>query len=158
MPTINWEAEAQRAIEHVKSDLSEAHRGAFVWYDPMGIILLFDNRSSVDPVPQLEQDFVREVCKLDGSKIQAFLDDGETWIMLIQDWTDEQAFDCVWAAWHAAASQVVERFEPLDVQAYWEHGDLPLTRDSWFEYETAKMTIEAHFSNPNRWKNCVPNF
>ena len=52
----NWSIEAQRAVAHVESELSEAHRGAFLWYEPQGVVLVFSNGLEEDPIPEKQVD------------------------------------------------------------------------------------------------------
>ena len=48
----DWNAEAQRAVTHVEAELSEAHRGAFLWYEPQGVVLVFSNGLEESTIPE----------------------------------------------------------------------------------------------------------
>jgi hypothetical protein len=49
-PNIDWNVEAQNAVAYTKSQLGEAHRGAFFWDKRISIVTVFDNRKHVDPI------------------------------------------------------------------------------------------------------------
>ena len=59
--------------------------------------------------------------------------------------------------WHSAHSQVDPgTYEPLDLKAFMERGDLPLEIVGKYQYGVAKKTIEVHYSDPRHWKNARP--
>lgn len=157
---IDWDAEARRAVGHVESELSEAHRGAFCWHEPSGVVLIFDNRLYKAPVPEKQLAFVKEAVQSKGGYVHAIAhsEDGGIWTMLVTGVEPGWAFDCVWAGWHSACSQGDPgQFEPLSVKAFMERGDLPLEAVGKYQYGLAQKTIQAHFSDPRRWKNCRPD-
>jgi hypothetical protein len=156
MPKIDWKAEVRKALAHVQGELSEAHRGAFVWYEPLDTILVFDNRRSIDQVEARQLEFIRKFCAESGATVKAWAAEAESWAMLTRGWDALTANDCVWAAWHSACSEVREDFAPLNLESYLEKWDIPFSPAGWLEYQTAIDTIDAHFVNPNRWKNCHP--
>jgi hypothetical protein len=156
MPQIDWNAEAKKALAHVQAELSEAHRGAFVWHEPLGITLVFDNRREDDPVEKRQLEFIKRVCKKLGAIIMASAEGGESWAMLTLGWDAITAHNCMWAAWHSACSEVSQEFAPLSLKSYLANGNIPFNSAGALEYWIASRTIEAHFSNPNKWKNCYP--
>ena len=157
---IDWNAEARRAVAHVESELSESHRGAFLWYEPMGVVLVFNNRPHEDPIPEKQMDFVKRAFDLKGGTIHsiALSDDQTTWALMATGIEPAWAFDCVWAAWHSALSETdPEQFTPLTLETFIAQGVLPLNIMGQYQYGLAQKTIEAHYSNPNTWKNCRPD-
>ena len=148
---VDWNAEARRAVSHVESELSEAHRGAFFWHEPSGVVLVFNNGLENDPIPEKQMEFLKRAFELEGGNIHATAhsDDRTIWAMLVTGVAPDWAFDCVWAAWHSAHSQVDPgTYEPLDVKAFVERGDLPLEIVGKYQYGVAKKTIQAHYSDP----------
>jgi hypothetical protein len=155
----NWNAEAQRAVAHIEAELSEAHRGAFLWHEPSGVVLVFNNGLYEDPIPAKQMEFLKQALGLKGGTIHAVAHSSDRiiWAMMVTGVDPEWAFDCVWAAWHSACSQVDPgTYEPLDVRAFVERGDLPLEIAGKYQYGVAKKTIEAHYSDPRHWKSCRP--
>ena len=67
----NWNTEAQRAVAHVEAELSEAHRGVFLWYEPQGIVLVFSNGLEEEPIPTKQMDFLKQAIELQGGTIHA---------------------------------------------------------------------------------------
>jgi len=156
---IDWNTGAQRAVSHIQSELSKAHRGAFLWYEPQGMVLVFNNGLEKEPIPEKQMNFLKRAFELRGGTIHALAhsEDRTSWAMLVTGLEPAWAHDCVWAAWHSACSEVdPEHFEPLEVIAFVERGDLPLNMVGWCRYGVAQKTIKAHSSNPNHWKNCHP--
>lgn len=157
---IDWNAEAQKAVGHIQAKLSEVHRGAFFWHEPLGVVLIFDNRRSKDPIPTKLLTFVKQACERHGGTFRALVhsEDGETWAILATDVDPAWAHDCVWAAWHSACSETApEHFRPLDLETFVAGGDIPLNNmGGRQEYDIARKTIAAHFSNENKWQHCQP--
>ncbi len=157
---FDWNAEARRALDHVRSELSEAHRGAFLWHEPTGVVLVFNTRSYEDPVPERQMDFIKCAFDVKGATIRsiAYSEERISWAMLVTDVEPDWAFDCVWAAWHSACSETdPAHFTPLDLKTFMAQGELPLDMVDRYQYGLAEKTIEAHYSNPNIWKNCRPD-
>ncbi len=147
-------------VAHVEAELSEAHRGAFIWHEPSGLVLVFNKGVDADPIPEKQLEFLNQAFELKGAIIHATAhsDDRPIWAMLVTGVDPEWAFDCVWAAWHFACSQVDPgQYEPLTLRAFMERGDLPLNMFGKYQYGVAKKTIQAHYSDPRHWKNCRPD-
>ena len=156
----NWNTEAQRAVDHVQSELSEAHRGAFLWYEPRGVVLVFSNGLEESPIPEKQMEFLKEAIQAQDGTIHALAhsEEGTSWAMLVTKVDPDWAHDCVWAAWHSAHSQVDPgTYEPLDLKGFLERGDLPLEVVGKYQYGIAKKTIEVHYSDPRHWKNARPD-
>ncbi len=157
---VDWNAEAQRAVAHVEAELSEAHRGAFFWHEPSKVVLVFNNGLEPDPIPEKQMEFLKGAFELNGVTIHAvaYSEEQVIWAMLVTGVDPEWAFDCVWAAWHSAHSQVDPgTYEPLDLKGFMERGDLPLEIVGKYQYGLAKKTIEVHYSDPRHWKNARPD-
>ena len=157
---VDWNAEAERAVAHVEAKLSEAHRGAFLWHEPSRVVLVFNNGLDQDPIPEKQMEFLKQAIGLKRGTIHAVAhsDDRTIWAMLVTGVDPEWAFDCVWAVWHSACSQVDPgQYEPLDVRGFVERGDLPLEVVGEYQYGVAKKTIEVHYSDPRHWKNARPD-
>jgi hypothetical protein len=60
---IDWNTEAEQAVTHVEDELSEAHRGAFLWYEPQGVVLVFSNGLEEAPIPEKQMEFLKAVCR-----------------------------------------------------------------------------------------------
>jgi len=156
----DWNAEARRAVAHVEDELSEAHRGAFLWHEPSGVVLIFNNGLYEDPIPEKQMEFLKRAIQLKGGTIHAIAhsNDRVVWAMLVTGVEPGWAFDCVWAAWHSACSLGdPEHFEPLSLKTFLERGDLPLEAVGQYQYGLAQKTILAHYSDPRHWKNCRPD-
>jgi hypothetical protein len=161
MQSINWQQEAERALNEIIEQLSEAHRGAFFWYEPMGVVVAFDNRLEDDANPQRQKSLLEEICERRGAIVRAFaIDEQEqSWVMLVTGTEPKNAFDAVWAARQIACSEMAPtEYAPLDIESFLEHGNLPLDLASKYQYEVADKTVKSYFSNPNKWKNCRPGF
>jgi len=93
----NWNAEARRAVEHIQSELSEAHRGAFLWYEPEGVVLVFNIGLNADPIREKQADFLKRAFELQGARIRglAHSKDKTSWAMLITGAAPGWAHDCI---------------------------------------------------------------
>lgn len=156
----DWNTESQRAVAHVEAELSEAHRGAFLWHEPSGVVLIFNNGLEAAPIAEKQMSFLSRAIELKGGTIHAVAhsDDRVIWAMLVTGVELQWAFDCVWAAWHSACSEAdPEHFEPLTLKAFLERGDLPLEVMGRYQYGVAQKTIQAHYADPRHWKSCRPD-
>ena len=157
---IDWNAEAQSAVDHVQSELSEAHRGAFLWHEPRGVVLVFNQRLDEGSIPEKQLDFVNRAIQAQGGTIRALAhsEDETSWAMLVTDVNPAWAHDCIWAAWHSTCSEMdPEHFAPFDLETFIAHDEIPLNVGGRYQYGLAQKTIEAHYSNPNTWKGCRPD-
>lgn len=143
-------------MNHVQAELSEAHRGGFTWHAPDDVGIIFENRAS-NKIWKRQFAFIRKLCELEGSEIYgiATAEDG-SWVILLHyfSFDVEDLHSWAWAAWHSACAEVIPELTPLTPENFFNNGDFPLTMTDWSQYDIAQKTIVAHYSNPNRWKNC----
>jgi hypothetical protein len=160
MQPIIWQPQVERALTEVRGQLSEAHRGAFLWHEPTGAILVFENRLN-EVVPDRQLQIMHDICKRQRATIHAGERDAEggSWAMLISNWDVDSAFNSVWAAWHIASVETdPKNFRPFSIEQFLSGVAIPFNLPGNAQYQIAKKTIDAYFTNPNKWKHCKPNF
>lgn len=69
----DWNTEAQRAVAHVETELSEAHRGAFLWYEPQKVVLVFSNGLEESPIPEKQLEFLKQAIEFQGEQFMLLL-------------------------------------------------------------------------------------
>jgi hypothetical protein len=145
---VNWNEQARRALLHVEAELTEAHRGALPWHISGPTVVLFDGRTSDDEFTERQLEFIRLLIETYGGSERSLLwnDSKTTWVMIATGVSDEYGHEFVCASLEYARGA-------LTVDGY-HQGHWRMNRYDWLEQDVAQQTIEAHYSNPNRWKNC----
>jgi hypothetical protein len=89
---INWQSEANKALDLVAGRMMEAHRGAFVWHAPTNTMLLFGNDGYPEQIENLKK--LRP-----GLTIRATACDDYSFVMLVESDDASAMTDRLWDSW-----------------------------------------------------------